>query len=102
MFQRQMSTAEMASFKLVVLLFVCIGLALALFGAIWSLRTTLFVRSASRVQGTVIEVERKTSTNGTSFHPIYTFKDQGGIQHTQATMFGSSSFLFEPGETVPI
>lgn len=83
--------------------FILIGSLTAIAGLIWLFRTATFVMRASKAPGTVIEMERSTSSKGGSiYNPIFTFTDASGIVHTQRTSTGSSSYTFEPGEKVGV
>ena len=87
--------------KLVGRFFVVVGSLVAIIGLIWLGKTAAFVSRASKASGTVIEMERSTSSKGGSMYsPVYTFADASGITHTQHSSFASSSYTFEPGEKV--
>jgi hypothetical protein len=84
-------------------IFVGLGSLIAIAGLIWLVRTVAFVATATKAPGTVIEVERTTSSKGASiYHPIFTFSDASGIMHTQRTFVGSSTYTFEPGNKVAV
>jgi len=83
--------------------FLATGILVAVIGVVWLIRTTLFVRSASKASGLVIAMERSEGSEGSPvFHPVFTFTDGSGIIHTQRSSFGSSDYSFEPGESVTI
>lgn len=89
--------------KLVGRCFVVVGSLVTIIGLIWLGKTAAFVGRASKASGTVIEMERSTSSKGGSMYsPIYTFADASGIIHTQHSSFASSSYTFEPGEKVVV
>jgi len=97
------SDNNVALAKIVGRVFVGIGSVVAICGLIWSGKTAAFVSRASKASGTVIEMERSTSSKGGSMYsPVYTFADASGIIHTQHSSFASSSYTFEPGEKVII
>jgi len=72
-------------------------------GLIWLVKTAGFVMHAAKAPGTVIAMERNTSSKGGStYTPIFIFPDASGVVHTQRASFGSSSYTFEPGEKVTV
>jgi hypothetical protein len=93
-----------------------IGSLIAIAGLIWLVRTITFVMYATKTQGTIIEMERNTTTpatinvmghittskGGFTYHPIFTFSDDSGIIHTQRTFAGSSSHTFQVGDKVTV
>ena len=85
-------------------MFIVVGSLIAIAGLIWLVRTVLFVASATKTPGTVVEVERiPTFHKGQIIdRPIFTFSDASGIIHTQRTFVGSSSYSFESGDKVTV
>jgi hypothetical protein len=84
-------------------LFIAIGSLIAIAGLVWLARTITFVMYATKTPGTVIEMERSTtSKGGSTYHPIFTFLDGSGIIHTQRTFIGSSSYTFQVGDKVTV
>jgi hypothetical protein len=83
--------------------FILFGSLITIVGLIWLVRTGMFSSRAVRAPGLVVEMERSTTSKGSStFHPIFTFTDNAGMVHTQRTSFGSSSYSFEVGEKVTV
>jgi hypothetical protein len=83
--------------------FILVGSLIAIAGAIWLGRTTLFAMNSVKAPGIVLEMDRGSSNDGGSvYYPIYQFTDSSGVTHTQKTPTGSSSYSFEPGEKVTI
>jgi hypothetical protein len=83
--------------------FMVIGGLIAIAGLVWLVRTITFVMYAAKTPGTIIEMERDTtSKGGSSYHPIFTFSDGSGIIHTQRTFVGSSTYTFSVGDKVTV
>lgn len=83
--------------------FILIGSMIAIVGIIWLGNTASFVMRAAKASGTILEVERSTTSKGRSaYHPIFSFRDASGITHTQRTSTGSGYYSFERGENVTV
>ena len=99
----KISDNNLSLFKTVGRGFIGIGSLIAIAGLIWLSKTAMFVSKASKASGTVIEMDRSTSSKGgTMYSPVYTFTDASGIVHTQHSSMSSSSYTFEPGEKVTV
>ncbi|MBN8531793.1 MAG: DUF3592 domain-containing protein, partial [Alphaproteobacteria bacterium] len=84
------------------LLFIGIGsLFLAVGGGIaWY--NYRFIASALTAEGTVIEVEEYSSSDGSLYRPVVRFKTSSGEEITMRDSGGSNPPLYDQGETVTV
>jgi hypothetical protein len=73
----------------------------AIDGASWLVWTILFVVSAAKTSGMIVDMERSISPKGAiTFNPIFEFRDASGIIHTHRTFFSCSFYNYAPGSQV--
>ena len=83
--------------------FVVVGGAIAVGGLIWGINTASFVKRAAKTSGTVIEIERGTSSKrGSTYRPVFTFADASGATHTHRSSMGAPRNFFAPDEKVTV
>src|SRR5262245_12737648 len=89
----------------VPLIFLVIGLALAVGGIYWFTRTRDFVARATRTAGRITAVEERTSSsdsNVRTWAPVIRFKDLVGREVTFTSSFASTGMQRRVGESVPV
>ncbi len=61
-----------------------------------------FVRNAVRTTGRIVELQETRSDNGSSFSPVFSFRDSGGDEHKIYSTVGSSAHGYKVGQTVSV
>jgi hypothetical protein len=75
-----------------------------LVGAVFTyVRASEFVKTAARTSGTVVRlVEGHSSDSGTTFHPVFVFRDSNKREHEIYSTVGSYPPAYKVGEGVPV
>jgi len=63
---------------------------------------TRFVRAAIHTRGRVVELRERSSDNGSSFSPVFTYRDSRGEEHRIYSTVGSDPPNYEVGQSVPV
>ncbi|HDZ22988.1 MAG TPA: DUF4870 domain-containing protein [Desulfobacteraceae bacterium] len=68
----------------------------------WYAKTDGFLEKAVKTEATVVDVEKRKSSDGTMFYPVFSFVDEGGNEHKIYSTMGSYPPEYEPGDPVLI
>ena len=88
-----------------IIIFVIIGVGLTTAGLVWLGRTIVFVNSANRTTGTVVEIQIvKSRRSGATYRPVFTYADASGMVHTNPSASSSSGpgIEFHVGDKVDV
>jgi hypothetical protein len=76
---------------------VCLGISVFSYFS-----TRSFVASATRTQGIVIRLEEQSSDSGTTYHPVFAFRDKNGNLHETSSTSGSNPPSHKVGDGVTV
>ncbi len=69
---------------------------------VWCSKTRSFVEQATRTEGTVVRLAESSSSDGTTYCPVFTFEDRSGNPHTVESSVSSSPPSHFVGEKVAV
>jgi len=91
---------------MIELIFLVLGLALALAGIYWLTSTREFVAKAAATTGLIVSVEERTSTSDDrtvrTYAPVIRFKDAVGREVTFTSNFSATGMQRRVGQSVPV
>lgn len=61
-----------------------------------------FFTHSTKTTGRVISMSYGDVDGATTYHPVVVFTNLSGIEHTQQSSYGSSTFNFKPGEPIAV
>ena len=84
------------------LVFAVFGLTFAGIGGWWFFEDMGFQRTAVTTTGTVIDLERRSSDDGSTYAPVVEWRDPAGTRHEFVGGVASSPPHYDVGETVAV
>jgi len=84
---------------IVIILCSIVPLGIAVY---WYTKTDSFLDEAVKTEATVTDVEKRTSDDGSTYYPVFSFSDKDGNSHIIHSKTGSYPPAYKHGDTVSI
>ncbi len=92
----------MKAVKLIALLVILCSLLPLGIAGYWYQKTDAFLEKAVKTEAVVVDMDERTSENGTLYYPVFTFSDRQGQTHRVFSKSGSYPPSHEIGDTIAI
>jgi uncharacterized protein len=84
---------------IVIILCSIVPLGIAVY---WYSKTDTFLDQAVETEATVVDVEKRTTDDGSMYYPVFSFSDKNGNSHIIHSKTGSYPPAYKRGDTVSI